>query len=158
MKRHRLSPQVEGMEKREVMSSPGSLHAAIAPRRQVPKQWQPQTIKGTVFGTFYDNGPGNVAIDTSRPIVKTNSLQSVHGVLTRDVANNKVNGWLIVQQAGGRQVKIDVFGNAGNTSFLGKVVNLKFVGNGEFAQSIRPGNIRLLLNTPLRGRQSLTFA
>ena len=157
MKKHLYRPAVEGMEAREVPSAPGSLHAAVN-NRPAPRAWQPQAIKGTVFGTFYDNGPGNIAIDTARPLYKTNSLQSVHGILTRDVSTNKVSGWLIVQQAGGRQVKLDVIGNAGNTSFLGKVVNLKFTGNGEFAQSIRPGNIRLLLNTPLRGRQSMTFA
>lgn len=158
MKKHRLRPQVEGVEARVVLSSPGSIHAAVAPVRNLPKQWQPQTIKGTVFGSFYDNGPGNVAIDTSRPLIKTNSMQSVHGILTRDVATNKVSGWLIVEQAGGRQVRLDVSGNAANTSLLGKVVNLRFTGNGEFAQSVKPGNIRMMLNTPLRGRQSMTFA
>lgn len=157
MKRRNLKPQFEGVEPRELPAQGMALHPMVH-RAALPRQWQPRALSGTAFGAYLDTGPGNVIIDTSRPIIKSSSLQSVHGILSRDIANNKVTGWLIVQQSGGRQIKLDVFGNAGNTTFLGKMVNLKFTGNGEFAQSVRPGNIRLMLNTPIRGRLSLTFA
>lgn len=157
MKKRQLRPMVENVEPRELPANAGPMHAMVQRAAQL-RQWQPRSLSGTAFGSYLDTGPGNIIIDTSRPLFKSNTLQSVHGILTRDIANNKVEGWLIVKQAGGRQLKLDVFGNAGNTSFLGKIVNLKFVGNGEFAQSVRPGNIRLMLNTPIRGRLSLTFA
>lgn len=158
-KSRRIRPQVEGMEQRDVPTTTGPLHAAA--RRPLPRQWQPQSVRGTAFGAMIDTGPGTVKLDTARPpfnIFNSNNFQTVYGQLDRDVATNKVSGWLMVGVSGGRQVRLDVTGNAANTSFMGKMVNLRFTGSGEFANSIRPGNIRLLLNTPVRGRYSITFA
>lgn len=155
MKKRHYRPSVEGMEAREVPTAPGTLNAAVnLPRRM------PLAIKGTVYGTFSDNGPGNIVIDTARPITnlfRSNTMQTVHGVLTRDVATNQVSGWLVVQVSG-RQVPLTVTGSAKNVTVLGKVVNLKFTGTGEFANTVRPGNIRLMLNTPVRGRETMVFA
>lgn len=157
MQRRNLRPQIEGVEPRELPSRSFFMPPAIR-RAAIPRQFQPQSLSGTAFGAFLDKGPGTVVIDTARPLFKSGSLRTVHGIINRDTSTNKVTGWLMVQQSGGRQIKLDVYGNAGNTSIMGKMVNLKFVGDGEFAHSIRPGNIRLMLNTPLRGRLSITFA
>jgi len=156
MKKRRIQPMFEEMESREVPSSPQSLKAEFAQqtRALAPKQF---SIKGTAFGDIVDKGPGNVIIDTARPILKTGSLQTVHGILTRDQSTNKVEGWLVVKM-NGKPVKLAVHGNAGNTSLMGSMVNLKFTGDGEFAGKVRPGNIRLMLNSPIRGRLSITFA
>lgn len=156
MRKHRLKPMFEGMEPREVPSSPRSLQASIA-RRQGNPPPRLMGITGTAFGQIVDKGPGSVVIDTARPLFKTGSLQSVHGILTRDQTTNRVEGWLVVNMSG-RPIRLAVHGNAGNTSYMGSMVNLKFYGEGEFASKIRPGNIRLMLNTPIRGRLSITFA
>jgi hypothetical protein len=144
------------MESREVPSSPQSLRAEFIQRARsiAPKQFP---ITGTAFGAIVDKGPGSVVIDTARPLIKSGSLQTVHGVLTRDQTTNKVEGWLVVKMSG-RPVRLAVHGNAGNTSLMGSMVNLKFTGEGEFESKVRPGNIRLMLNTPIRGRLSITFA
>jgi hypothetical protein len=107
-----------------------------------------------------DTGPGSVKLDTGRPpfnLFKSSNYSTVYGQFNRDVATNQVSGWLVVGVSG-RQIKVDVTGNARNTSLRGFVVNLRYTGSAEFANSIQPGNIRLMLNTPIRGRYSLTFA
>jgi hypothetical protein len=157
----RIRPQIEGMEQRDVPTGLGSIRASAIRRTPLPRQWQPQSIRGTGFGAMIDTGPGTVKLDTARPpfnLFNSNNWNTVFGQLDRDVATNKVNGWLVVGVSGGRQVRLEVTGNAANTSLLGKMVNLRFTGSGEFANSIRPGNIRLMLNTPIRGRYSITFA
>jgi len=144
------------MEERLVLSSPRSAFAAYA-RGLAAQQSMRMSITGTAFGNLVDKGPGTIYIDTARPLIKTGSLQTVHGVLNRDQTTSDVQGWLVVTMSG-RPIKLAVHGNANNTSLLGSVVNLKFTGDGEFASKIRPGNIRLMLNSPIRGRMTVTFA
>lgn len=163
VKKRRWQPAFEGMEAREVPSSPRSLAAPFAhrtPPHLARQNAQPRqlVLTGTAFGAIVDKGPGQVIIDTARPLVRSGALQTVHGILTRDQATNKVEGWLVARVNGNRQVRLTVTGNAGNTSFMGSTVNLKFTGEGEYAQIVRPGNIRLMLNTPIRGRLAITFA
>lgn len=157
MKKRRWLPIFEDMEPREVPSSPRSLAAPFA-QRSVPAKPKSLALTGTAFGQIVDKGPGQIIIDTSRPIVRSGAMQSVHGILNRDQSTNKVEGWLIVRVSGNRQVRLAVTGNAGNTSYMGSMVNLKFTGEGNDAAIVRPGNIRLMLNTPIRGRLALAFA
>jgi hypothetical protein len=156
MRQRKYRPQMENMESRDVPTTLTNLHAAV--RR--PPAFAPLRLKGTSFGAMIDTGPGSVKLDTGRPpfnLFKSSNYSTVYGQFNRDVATNQVSGWLVVGVSG-RQIKVDVTGNARNTSLRGFVVNLRYTGSAEFANSIQPGNIRLMLNTPIRGRYSLTFA
>lgn len=156
MKKRRLEPRIEGMEERLALSSPRSAFAAFA-QRQAAAEANRMSIKGTAFGQLVDKGPGTIFIDTARPLLQTGSLQTVHGILNRDQTTSDVKGWIVVTMSG-KPIRLEVHGNAKNTSLMGSMVNLKFSGEGEFASKIRPGNIRLMLNSPIRGRLSITFA